>query len=148
MFKYFHAKRKIKCFTFYWRRRLPIDVLFQHHPVLCNFIWDCKPHHVIIFLLLVFICFVYYLLWFQNSCANLKELLWLFISLTNFSPYHLLNFFQQSLIILKYGSYMKSQEYLSIIMLEGVMILYPKGSYALKMFSSFLLANINYKSSK
>ena len=43
---------------------------------------------------------------------------------------------------------MKSQEYLSIIMLEGVMILYPKGSYALKMFSSFLLANINYKSSK
>lgn len=92
------------CFTFYWRQRLPIDVLFQHHPIFCNFVWACKPHHIIIFLLLVFIGFIFYLLWFQNSCANLKELLWLFVSLTNFSPYHLLNFFQQSLIILKYGS--------------------------------------------
>ena len=38
----------------------------------------------------------------SNSCANLKELL--FVGLTNLNPYQLLTFFQQKLVILKYGS--------------------------------------------
>lgn len=95
--------KKIKCVLFFIGDE-DYQLIYYSNIIQSSAILSEIVNHIpSLFLLLVFILVSFIICYdFKFMCKF--KLLWLFVGLTNFNPYHLLNFFQQNLIILKYGS--------------------------------------------